>query len=187
MKRHAQTLTALTVLSLSPSLVFAHSATGTGLGAGLLHPLMGADHLLAMLAIGIWAALQQGSLRLAIPGAFMLALLAGFGLALSGFALPMVEAGIALSVLLLGIVITATVRLPASAALALSTCFALFHGFAHGHEASGSLATFAFGFMASSAALHLSGAVIAQKLRSLPALTRSLGAAIAASGLWLLG
>ncbi|WP_036186809.1 HupE/UreJ family protein [Marinobacterium lacunae] len=185
MKRHALILTALA--ALSPSLAFAHSTTGTGFSAGLLHPLMGADHLLAMLAIGIWAALQQGSLRLAIPGAFMLALLAGFGLALTGFALPMVESGIALSVLLLGVVITTAVRLPASVMLTLSVLFALFHGFAHGHEASGSIATFAFGFMASSAALHLSGAVATQKLRALPALTRSLGAAIAATGLWLLG
>lgn len=184
MKRHALTLSALAALSLSPSLAFAHSASGTGMAAGFLHPLMGADHLLAMLSIGIWAALQQGRMRLAIPVAFMVALLAGFGLALTGFTLPMVESGIALSVLLLGILITFAARLPASAALALSAFFALFHGYAHGYEASGALLTFAVGFMVTSAILHLGGAVLAHKLRTLPMLTRSAGAAIAACGVW---
>lgn len=186
MKRHALTLTALAALSLSPSLAFAHSASGSGLASGFLHPLMGADHLLAMLSIGIWAALHQGKMQLAIPGAFVLALLVGFGLALTGFELPMVESGIALSVLLLGILISFAARLPAFAALTLSALFALFHGYAHGSEASGALITFAIGFMLTSAALHLSGAVLAHKLRTLPQLTRSAGAAIAASGLWLL-
>lgn len=185
MKRHALILTTLAALSFTPSFAFAHTGSGTGLAAGLLHPLMGADHLLAMLAIGAWAALQQGSLRPAIPGAFMLALLAGFGLALTGFTLPLVESGIALSVLLLGILITTTARLPGSAALALSAFFALFHGFAHGHEASGSLVSFAIGFLATSALLHLSGALAGHYLRALPLLTRGAGAAIAISGLAL--
>ncbi|GGB79881.1 urease accessory protein [Marinobacterium zhoushanense] len=183
MKRHALTLCTLAALSLSPSLAFAHTSTGTGLASGLLHPLMGADHLLAMLAIGVWAALQPGQMRFAIPGALMLALLAGFGAALSGFALPMVEGGIALSVLLLGILITTMVRLPASAALLLTALFALFHGFAHGHEASGSLTLFAVGFMATSAILHFGGSLAGHHLRALPILTRSAGAAIAVSGL----
>jgi len=186
MKRHVLALTSLGILGISPGIAFAHPMTGTGMGAGLLHPLMGADHLLAMAAVGIWAGMQKGRMQLALPGAFLVALLGGFALARAGLDLPMVESGIALSVLLLGIIITTAARLPASVAMVLSGGFALFHGYAHGAEASGALMAFAAGFMVTSAGLHLGGICLAHKLNRLPALVRSAGAAIAASGLWML-
>ncbi len=186
MKRHVLALTTLGILGISPGIALAHPLTGTGLGAGLVHPMLGADHLLAMVAIGIWAGMQKGRMQLALPGVFLVALLGGFGLAQTGFQLPLVEGGIALSVLLLGIVITTAARMPASVAMALSAGFALFHGFAHGAEASGALMAFAAGFMATSAGLHIGGALLAQKLSRLPLLVRSAGAAIAASGLWMM-
>ncbi|MBR9882381.1 MAG: HupE/UreJ family protein [Oceanospirillales bacterium] len=187
MKRYALPLATLTAIGLMPNLAFAHSTSAGGLGSGLLHPLTGLDHLLAMLAIGVWAASQSGRMRFAIPGAFMLSLILGFTLALSGFVLPHVESGIALSVLLLGMLIITAARLPRALALVLSAGFALFHGFAHGQEASGSLLAFAIGFMATSGLLHLCGALTAHQVRALPMLSRAFGAVIAAGGLWMLG
>jgi len=186
MKRHALALTSLAILGGSPAIALAHPLTGSGLTGGLLHPLAGADHLLAMLAIGLWAGQHRGRMQLALPGAFLVALLAGFALAHSPVVLPLVESGIALSVLLLGIVICMGARLPAAAALTLSAVFALFHGYAHGAEASGALMVFAAGFMLTSTLLHLSGIQLARMLARLPLLVRSAGAAIAASGLWML-
>lgn len=183
MKKHLLTA----ALLITPGLAFAHPGhEAGGLVSGLTHPLLGMDHLLAMLAIGIWAALQQGRIKLAMPITFVGVLIAGFALGVAGVALPMVESGIALSVLLLGLIITVAARLPASAALALTSVFALFHGYAHGAEATGTLALFAIGFSATSALLHLSGIAVTDKLKTLPAVVRSLGAAIAASGVWML-
>jgi urease accessory protein len=179
--RHLLPLLALTLL---PGAAFAHPGHGeNGLIAGLLHPFGGLDHLLAMLAIGIWAALQPRALKLAVPAAFLAALLGGFALAVAGVGLPLVETGIALSVLLSGLLIAGAARLPAPLALTLSAAFALFHGHAHGLEASGSLAAFAVGFLASSLSLHLGGGLLATAVQQrLPLLARSAGAAIAASG-----
>ncbi|MDV7213298.1 HupE/UreJ family protein [Azotobacter beijerinckii] len=183
--RHFLPLLALTLL---PGAAFAHPGHGeNGLIAGLLHPFGGADHLLAMLAIGIWAALQPRALKLAVPATFLAALLGGFVLAVSGAGLPQVETGIALSVLLLGLLIAGAVRLPAPVALALSAAFALCHGYAHGLEASGSLAAFAAGFLAASLTLHLGGGLLAAAVQQrLPLLARSAGAAIAAGGALLM-
>ncbi|NHN76947.1 HupE/UreJ family protein [Azotobacter chroococcum] len=179
--RHLLPLLALTLL---PGAAFAHPGHGeNGLTAGLLHPFGGLDHLLAMLAIGIWAAQQPRALKLAVPAAVLAALLGGFALAVAGVGLPQVETGIALSVLLLGLLIASAVRLPAAVSLALATVFALFHGHAHGLEASGSLAAFAAGFLAASLSLHLGGGLLASAVQQrLPLLARSAGAAIAASG-----
>ena len=159
----------------------------SGLLAGLLHPLNGADHLLAMLAIGIWAALQKRTLQLAVPATFLLALLAGFMLGVQKIQLPLVESGIALSVLLLGLLIAGAARLPAAVALLLTGCFALFHGYAHGAEARGDLLAFAGGFFLTSLGLHLAGGLATLAIRQrLPLLARASGAAIATSGALML-
>lgn len=186
MKRYVPALTSLAILVGSPAIAFAHPMPGSGLAGGLVHPLAGADHLLAMLAIGIWAGQHGGRMQLALPGAFLAALVAGFAMAHSPVVLPLVESGIALSVLLLGTVICIGTRLPAAVALTLTAVFALFHGYAHGAEASGALLAFAAGFMLTSTLLHLSGIQLARMLARLPLLVRSAGAAIAASGLWML-
>lgn len=187
MNRPLVSLATLTGLVLIPGSAFAHSLTGSGLTSGILHPLLGLDHLLAMLAIGIWAATQPGRMQLAVPATFLMALLAGFVLGRSGLELPLVETGIALSVLLLGLLLASAVRLPTTATLALTSLFALFHGHAHGAEAVGAAATFAAGFLASSLMLHLAGAALAKTIRlQAPLFTRSLGAAIALSGVWML-
>ena len=175
---------------LLPSLAWAHAGghSESGLMTGLLHPLTGTDHLLAMLAIGIWAALQSvQSLKLAIPATFLAALLAGFVMGVNALGLPMVETGIALSVLLLGLLVASAVRLPAGVSLALAASFALFHGYAHGAEASGSLMLFAAGFLATSLMLHVGGVVLGEQLRArLPMIARGLGVAIATSGVMMM-
>lgn len=172
-------------LTLLPGAAFAHVGGhgDTGLVAGLMHPFTGLDHLLAMFAIGIWAALQPRGMKLAVPATFLAMLLAGFALGVSGSGLPLVESGIALSVLLLGLLIASTAHLPAAVTLALAGGFALFHGYAHGLEASGSLSAFAVGFLTASLTLHLGGGLLATSVqRRLPLLSRGAGLAIAASG-----
>lgn len=186
---HPRRLLPLLSLTLLPGAAFAHVGghPESGLLAGLLHPFTGLDHLLAMLAVGMWAALQPRALRLGVPAGFLAALLGGFALGAAGVGLPQVESGIALSVLLLGLLIASAARLPAAAALGLSALFALFHGHAHGVEAGGSLAAFAAGLLAASLGLHLAGGLFGAALqRRLPLLARGAGLAIAAGGALLL-
>lgn len=183
--------TAASLLALSSTPAFAHTASvaeHSSLLSGLTHPLVGVDHLLAMLAVGFWAAMQKNKLRLQIPVVFMLVLIAGFMLGQTAFNLPIVEAGIATSVLMLGLLIATAARLPAAVALSLSGGFALFHGYAHGAEAAvSSMTLFAAGFLGSSLMLHLCGGIAANTVKTqLPALAKLAGLAIAAAGATLL-
>ncbi|HRP98346.1 MAG TPA: HupE/UreJ family protein [Rhodocyclaceae bacterium] len=166
-----------------------HGAAGFASGFG--HPLGGADHLLAMLAVGLYAARERGTARAGVPLAFVAAMLAGAGLSVLGVALPLVEAGIAASVLVLGLLIAFMVRLPLVASLPLIAGFAVFHGHAHHAEmGDGSVLAFTVGFALATAALHGFGYALA---RGLPetgpgrALRRLAGAAVAAAGLVFLG
>jgi urease accessory protein len=93
---------------------------------------MGADHLLAMLAVGIWAAQHQRPAYWLLPLAFPLMMTAGAALGMSGVIIPGVEAGIAASVLILGLLIAGAVKLPLAASTALIAVFAVAHGYAHG-------------------------------------------------------
>lgn len=174
----------LAVGTAMPALAHTQGAETASLLAGLLHPLTGVDHLLAMLAVGIWMAAQKKAQMQAIPTAFMAALLVGFMLGLNGFNLPLVEGGIASSVLVLGLLIAAAVKLPTIAAASLAAMFALFHGFAHGTEITGTAtAIFAAGFMFSSAVLITAGKLSATVLHTqLPAVTKLIGLMIAMTG-----
>lgn len=156
--------------------------------SGLAHPVGGLDHLLAMVAVGLWAAAHQGKVRLAAPATFVLAMLGGCLLGAGGVALPAVEPGIALSVLVLGLMVAAGSRVPASIGLPLIAAFALVHGHAHGAEApAGSLAGYMAGFVLATAALHGAGLVAGNTLLARASLwLRAGGAAIAACGAWLL-
>ncbi|PTD97799.1 HupE/UreJ family protein [Pseudothauera lacus] len=159
--------------------------------SGLGHPLGGFDHLLAMLAVGLYAARQSGRQRWALPTAFVLAMLAGAGLGALGIMLPAVEAGIATSVLVLGLLIAFAARLPVAAALPLVATFALFHGHAHHAEmGEGTLATYAAGFALATAALHGAGYLVGRWVpQTLWAqrLQRAAGAFIAGAGAVFLG
>lgn len=152
-------LAALALLA-APALAFAHPGHGEhGLVAGLAHPLTGLDHLLAMFAVGLWAAQQQGAARLALPCTFVGTMLVGGLLGFEGLQLPFMETGIAASVLALGLCVALAVRPPLPLAMAATALFALAHGVAHGLELPdlSSPWLYALGFVAATAALHAAG------------------------------
>jgi urease accessory protein len=153
----------------------------TGFVSGLTHPLSGLDHLLAMIAIGLWAAQQGGRALWAVPAAFLGAMLAGGGLALAGLSLPHVETGIAVSVLVLGLLVATRRQWAVVAGIVVAAGFAVFHGHAHGLEMpqAASPALYALGFVLATAVLH--GAGIAGSLCGRRAV-QCAGAGIATAG-----
>ena len=135
---------------------------------GFTHPLGGVDHLLAMIAVGILASRFEGSVRAALPIAFIASMSIGALLAASGFALASVELIIALSLVAFGAAIVAARVLPVMPAAAAVAAFALFHGYAHGSEMAGtSLLAFGTGFVLSTALLHGAGLWLTLRAREL--------------------
>ncbi len=167
----------------------AHTGVGHthGLLAGLLHPIAGFDHLLAMVAVGIWSALvmQRRSVWVA-PAAFVLAMLAGAALGVAGIALPQVETGIALSVIALGLMIATRIELPVAAGALVVALFALYHGHAHGNEATGAIAAYMTGFTLMTATLHIAGIGLGSLLARAAYAPRIIGAAITAFGAYII-
>jgi len=146
---------------LAPSAALAHSGVGghgSAFAAGLLHPLLGADHLMAMLAVGLFAAMAGGRARWACPLAFVLAMLLGGVLGLRGAALPVVEPTILASMLVLGAAIAFAARPPLLLACGAIAVFGVAHGHAHGLEgpALGGL-RYAAGFVVATSLLHAVG------------------------------
>lgn len=181
------------LLALTPFLAQAHPMHGqaSGLASGLNHPFSGLDHILAMVAVGLWAAQLGGRSTWLVPAAFVSLMTVGGAMGMMGIYLPMVEAGILASVLVLGVLIAAAARLPLAASMAVVGLFAVFHGHSHGteipHAASG--LAYAAGFVLATVALHACGiglGLLVQKRLNAPAL-RAAGAAIAFAGicLWL--
>lgn len=159
--------------------------------AGLLHPLTGFDHLLAMLAVGLWAALTHKDLKQALwtPASFLALLLVGALLGIAGLRLPAVEPIITASLLVMGLLVASRASMPRWAASALVGFFAVFHGLAHGAELPQAESAFAFiaGFMLTTLCLHLTGLGLGFALKHRNVLlTRLAGAGIAGYGLALL-
>lgn len=165
-------LTTAAVLTAAASPAMAHTGVhlfgDSGFAAGFSHPMLGLDHLLAMLGVGIWAAQLGGRATWLVPAAFVSVMVAGAALALSGTALPMVEFGIGGSVLVIGGLIAFGARLPLALAMAVVGLFALFHGHAHGTELPGFAhpAAYGAGFVLATALLHGAGFGIATLLRA---------------------
>jgi urease accessory protein len=182
-------LTAIILFGTS-SAAFAHPGHDvSGFAAGLMHPFSGMDHLLAMVAVGLWAAQGGGRKVWLLPATFMTMLAVGAGIATQWQSLPLVEAGIATSVLALGLLIALAMQLPASLSVAVTALFGLLHGYAHGLELpeSAGPAAYALGFLAATATLHLSGIAMGVVTRQrYAALAKMLGIAIAAAGAYLL-
>ena len=187
-------LVAIFLLTAS-SAAFAHPGHDvSGLAAGLMHPFSGLDHLLAMVAVGLWAAQgktgKNGKRKVwLLPATFMTMLAVGAGIATQWQSLPLVEAGIATSVLALGLLIALAMQLPVSLSIAVTGMFGLLHGYAHGLELPASAApmAYALGFLAATASLHLGGIALGVATRKHYALlAKMLGVAIAASGAYLL-
>lgn len=171
-----------------PTLAHAHTghADPGGLSHGLLHPVGGLDHILAMVAIGLWAVQLGGRALWLVPAAFLATLLVGGALGIENFALPLVEPGILASVLILGLLITFAARVPLLATVPLVGAFGVFHGFAHGAEMPMAISSLAYsvGFLIASAGLIVTGMGVAIGLQSAAraSLIRPIGATIAAIG-----
>ena len=129
--------------------------------AGFSHPLFGLDHILVMVAVGLWAAQIGGKALSGVPAAFVATMAIGFGLAVAGIALPFVEPAILASVVALGLLVAMAVKLDMAIAAAIVAVFALFHGHAHGGElGSAGALSFGVGFVAATALLHTAGIAI---------------------------
>lgn len=168
--------------ALLPALALAHPhhdhASGGGFAAGLSHPLLGPDHVLAMVAVGLWAALAGGRALWAGPLVFLGAmLLAGLiGVGQPEFALA--EHVIIASVIITGLAVALAMPLPLAPALALVAVFGAAHGYAHGVEGPGGLG-YAAGFVLATAALHGLGIGLA---RLGPVAVRVIGGGVALGG-----
>jgi urease accessory protein len=127
-----------------------------------MHPLGGLDHLLAMVAVGLYAALLGGRALWLVPATFVGVMALGGALGAAGYPLPHVETGIALSVIVLGLAVALRANLPTLAAMALAGLFAIFHGHAHGAEmpADAAAVSYSAGFMLATALLHGAGIAI---------------------------
>jgi urease accessory protein len=180
---------ALAALS-SPALAHTSAGATHGFTAGLLHPLVGLDHVLAMVAVGLWAGLVGGRAVWAWPAAFVALMVVSALIALGGVAAPGAEFGIAASVVALGLLIALRLPLPLAAGAAICGAFAVFHGYAHGAElpAGAGATAYVVGFVLATAALHAAGIGLGLRAArtSLPWLGRAAGGAVAAAGLVLL-
>jgi len=165
-----------------------HALAG-GLATGLLHPLLGIDHLAAMVLVGLWAAQLGGRALWAVPIAFVSMMAVGTALAVQGIAVPAIEAGVMASLLVLGALVMSVSRLRPFAAAATVGLFALFHGAAHGQElpAMSQATAYAAGFLLATAALHIAGIFIGRwSMRGSGLLARVAGGVAVATGLVLI-
>lgn len=198
LKHAALPLTALLILATSTALAHPghdHGTGGSAFGTGFAHPLVGLDHILAMVAVGIWAAQRGGRSLWVLPLCFVGLMVLGAVGGLAGMPLPFVEAGIAASILVVGLLVAMAARLPLAAAAGIAGLFAVFHGHAHGTElASGfSAAGYIVGFALSTALLHGVGLLVGFAIQRLPGsdlsrdiLLRTAGGTMALAGGWVL-
>ena len=176
----------VTILPVAEAHTF--GSQGAGLMAGLTHPFVGLDHLLAMFAVGIWAGQLGGRAVWLIPLTFVSVMAVAATLASFGLLLPLMEPAIACSVLVLGLLIAGSVRLPTSVGVLLVSLFAVFHGYAHGLELpqAASPILYGAGFVLATALLHGIGIGFARNSSQHKMLQRIAGySLIAASGLLL--
>jgi urease accessory protein len=184
----------LLVALLAPLSAIAHEGSSLPYGsfvAGLAHPVLGVDHFLAMVSVGIVSAQIGGRAIWTVPGTFVTVMALGGVLGWLDVGLTSIEFGIAFSVLALGIAIAADRKMPILAAMGAVAIFATFHGYAHGAEMPtvADPAKYAAGFMTGTALLHIAGVLIgdiSQHYARGKVLLRLAGAAIAGAGTWFL-
>jgi urease accessory protein len=190
MKKSVLLAAALFAGSSAPAFAHLDPAEHGSLMAGLSHPLFGADHILAMIAVGLWAAQIGGRALWSVPAAFVATMVLGFVLARAGAPLPFVEPAILASVVALGLVVAVAVRLDATTAAAVVSVFALFHGHAHGGELGmAGTWSFAAGFVISTVLLHIAGVGLGMGLARLAdrgVVTRIVGGIMAIAGATLI-
>lgn len=162
--RSARPVSRLLLMSLLwalPAIASAHSAHGSanGFTSGFGHPLSGADHIVAMVAVGLWGAFLGGRAMWLLPVVFPTVMAFGGALGVIGVPVPSVETGIAVSGVVLGLMVCFAAKPPLWIAAVIVGLFAIFHGHAHGTELPGSAnpMTYAAGFVISTGLLHLCG------------------------------
>jgi urease accessory protein len=173
------------------SSALAHTAVGqdNSFVSGIAHPLNGTDHILAMIAVGLWAVLAGGRAIWIWPMTFVAAMLGGFVVANSGVPMPLVEPAISSSVVMLGLFVALAVNTPLWLGAAIVGLFAFFHGHAHGAEAAtASLIPYASGFALTTAAMHTTGIELGLFAKSSIGkfAVRAMGGLAAVSGLALM-
>jgi urease accessory protein len=148
---------ALVETFISPA--FAHTGSGqtASFVSGIEHPFSGTDHIVAMVAVGLWAVLSGGRAIWIWPAVFPGTMLAGFAAANLGLPIPFVEPAIASSVVVLGLLVALAVQAPMGFGAVIVGLIAFFHGHAHGSEVAGSLIPYAAGFALATATLHVAG------------------------------
>ncbi|MCO5089797.1 HupE/UreJ family protein [Bosea sp. (in: a-proteobacteria)] len=180
----------LSAAAASPAFAHVNPAEHGSFAAGFSHPLLGADHVLAMLGVGLWAFLVGGRAVWAIPSAFVGTMMLGFGAALAGIGLPFVEPTIAASVVVIGLLALVAAQVPVVVGIVVVGFFALFHGYAHGGEMGEATSlSFMSGFALATALLHavgigigLAGNALSRRGRIA---ARIAGGLTALGGLWL--
>lgn len=151
----------LAVMAVAVSPVLAHEGEGVGGGlvTGFLHPILGWDHVAAMVAVGLWGAFLGRPAIWQLPVIFPLVMVFGGILGIAGVAVPEVETGIAASALVLGVLVMLAVRPPLWIAWIVVGVFAIFHGHAHGTELPGATSAIAYsiGFVVGTGLMHMIG------------------------------
>ena len=190
--RPLASLALLAAFALAAPLAQAHEGAGLagGFMSGFAHPLLGWDHVIAMLAVGLWGAFLGAPALWLLPVVFPLVMAAGGALGVLGVPLPAVEVGIAVSAIALGGVVAGALRPPLWVAALLVALFAVFHGHAHGTELpqAASPLAYSLGFVIATGALHLTGIALGLLTRW-PAgriAVRGMGAGIALLGVLFL-
>ncbi|MDI6024666.1 HupE/UreJ family protein [Corticibacterium sp. UT-5YL-CI-8] len=156
-KKAVATAVALTLVA-NPAFAHLNPADHGSFAAGFSHPLSGADHILAMVAVGLWACMLGGRALFSVPATFVGVMLLGFGAALVGVPLPFVEPVILASVVVLGLLVALALPVSAVVGAFLAGFFAFFHGHAHGGEIGGAaFLSYGIGFAFATALLHVAG------------------------------
>jgi len=174
----------------TPALAHSGSVAGGFIG-GLAHPVLGPDHVAAMVAVGLWGAFLGAPAIFLLPVVFPLVMAFGGVLGILGLALPGVEIGVAGSAAVLGMLVAMAARPPLWVAAAVVGVLAIFHGYAHGVELPPGADALAFsaGFVVATGLLHLAGIAfgLLTRWRVGELAVRTAGGAIAIAGLTFLG
>jgi urease accessory protein len=179
-------LAALALLAATAAEAHTAAGAGGGFASGFTHPLFGFDHVVAMVAVGLWGAVLGAPAIWLLPVVFPLVMALGGALGVLGVPLPAVETGIALSGVVLGLLVALFVRAPLWVAAVIVGAFAIFHGHAHGTELPEAVNPYAYaaGFVVGTGLLHLAGIAIGglTKTKEGTWAVRAAGVVIAAVG-----
>ncbi len=181
----------VTLALLTPSIALAHVGVGdtSGVAHGFMLPVSGLDHVLAMVAVGMFAAPLGGRALWLVPLAFMTMMALGGTLGIPGAGMSYLELGIGLSVVMLGAALALALAPPLAVAMALAGLFAIFHGMAHGAEMPGTASALAYGlgFITATAMLHAIGIALGLLAARKRRISQFAGGAMAVAGLSIVG